>query len=127
MVQLVKNLPAMWETWVRSLGWEGPLEKGKAIHSNILAWRIPWTVYPWGREDKTEQLSLSSPSEWGFPGGSDGKEAEYNAGDMGSIPGSRDPMEKGMDTYSSILAWRIPWTEEPGKLQSMGLQIVRHG
>ena len=42
--QLVKNLPAIWETWVRSLGWEDPLEKGKATHSSILAWRIPWTV-----------------------------------------------------------------------------------
>ena len=44
VAQLVKNLLAMWETWVRSLGWEAPLEKGKATHSNILAWRIPWTV-----------------------------------------------------------------------------------
>ena len=44
VVQLVKNLPAMWKTWVRSLGWEDPLEKGKATHSSILAWRIPWTV-----------------------------------------------------------------------------------
>ena len=42
--QLVKNLPAMWETWVQSLGWEDPLEKGTATHSSILAWRIPWTV-----------------------------------------------------------------------------------
>ena len=45
MAQLVKNLPAMWDTWVRSLGWEDPLEKGKATHSSILAWRIPWTVH----------------------------------------------------------------------------------
>ena len=45
VVQLVKNLPSMRETWVRSLGWEAPLEKGKATHSSILAWRIPWTVY----------------------------------------------------------------------------------
>ena len=44
--QLVKNLPAMQETWVRSLGQEDLLKKGKAIHSNILAWRIPWTVQP---------------------------------------------------------------------------------
>ena len=44
MAQLVKNPPAMWETWVRSLGWEGPLEKGKATHSSILAWKIPWTI-----------------------------------------------------------------------------------
>ena len=41
VAQLVKNLPAMWETWVRSPGWEDPLEKGKATHSSILAWRIP--------------------------------------------------------------------------------------
>ena len=44
VAQLVKNLPAMWETWVRSLGWEDPLEKGKATHSTILAWRILWAV-----------------------------------------------------------------------------------
>ena len=44
VAQLVKNPPAMWETWVRSLGWEDPLEKGKATHSSILAWRIPWTI-----------------------------------------------------------------------------------
>ena len=42
--QLVKNPPAMQETWVRSLGWEDLLEKGKATHSSVLAWRIPWTV-----------------------------------------------------------------------------------
>ena len=40
VVQMVKNLPAMWETWVQYLGWEDPLEKGKATHSSILAWRI---------------------------------------------------------------------------------------
>ena len=44
VAQLVKNLPAKWETWVQTLGWEDPLEKGKATHSSILAWRIPWTV-----------------------------------------------------------------------------------
>ena len=44
MAQLVKNLSAMWETWVQSLGWEDPLEKGKATHSSILALRIPWTT-----------------------------------------------------------------------------------
>ena len=41
VAQLVKNPPAMWETWVRSLGWKDPLEKGKATHSGVLAWRIP--------------------------------------------------------------------------------------
>ena len=44
VVQLVKNPPAMQETWVQSLGWEDPLEKGKAPHSSIVAWKIPWTV-----------------------------------------------------------------------------------
>ena len=43
--QLVKNPPAMWETWVQSLGWEDPLEKGKATHSSVLAWTIPWNVW----------------------------------------------------------------------------------
>ena len=52
MTQLVKNLPAMWEIWVQSLGWEDPLEKGKATHSSSLSWRIPWIVYsPWGRKE----------------------------------------------------------------------------
>jgi len=43
LAQLVENSPAMWETWVWSLGWEDPLEKGRATHSSILAWRISWT------------------------------------------------------------------------------------
>ena len=46
MVQMVKNPSAIWETWVLSLGWEDPLEKGTAAHSSILAWRIPWTEEP---------------------------------------------------------------------------------
>ena len=50
VAQLVKNPPAMRETWVRSLGWEDPLEKGKATHSNILAWSIPWTVESMGSQ-----------------------------------------------------------------------------
>ena len=48
ITQLVKNLPAMQETWVWSPGWEDPLEKGKATHSSILAWRIPWAVLSMG-------------------------------------------------------------------------------
>ena len=50
VAQLVKNLPAVWETWVWSLGWEGPLEKGKATHSSILAWRIPSTIQSMGSQ-----------------------------------------------------------------------------
>ena len=48
VAQLVKNLPAVQETWVRPLGWEDPLEKGKATHSSSLAWRIPWTIQSMG-------------------------------------------------------------------------------
>ena len=60
------------------------------------------------------------------PGGSNGKEYACNAGDPGSIPGSEEPLEEGMTTDSSLVPWRIPWTEESGGLQSMGLQRVRH-
>ena len=48
MAQMVKRLSAMQETWVRSLGWEDPLEKEIVVHSNILVWRIPWTEEPGG-------------------------------------------------------------------------------
>ena len=48
MAQLVKNLPAMQETWIQSLGQEDPLEKGMATHASILAWEIPWTEEPGG-------------------------------------------------------------------------------
>ena len=64
VAQMVKNLPAMQETWIRSLGWEDPLEEGTATHSSILACRIPWTeslvgYSPWSHKelDMTEQLS----------------------------------------------------------------------
>ena len=59
-------------------------------------------------------------------GGSDGKESACNAGDPGSILGQEESLEKGMATHSSILAWRIPWTDEPGELQSMGSQRGGH-
>ena len=58
----------------------------------------------------------------GFPVGASGKESACNVGDSGSIPGWEDPLEKEMTTHSSILALRIPQTEEPGGLQSMGSQ-----
>ena len=60
------------------------------------------------------------------PGGSDGKASANNVGDLGSILGQEDLLEKEMASHSSILAWKIPWTEEPGRLQSMGSRRVRH-
>ena len=78
---------------------------------------------------KPNELSV----RWGFPSSSDSKKKKKkkkkslcNAGDQGSILGQEDSLEKGMATHSSILAWRIPWTEEPGELQSIGSQRVRH-
>ena len=62
----------------------------------------------------------------GFPGGSDSKESAFSAGDPGFILGQEDLLEKGMATHSSIFAWRIPCTEEPGILQSVGSQRGRH-
>ena len=59
-----------------------------------------------------------------FPGGSDGEASACSAGDLGSVLGWEDLLEKEMATHSSILAWEIPWMEEPGRLQSMGSQKV---
>ena len=61
-----------------------------------------------------------------FPGGSDGEESACNAEDWVQSLGWEDLLEKEMATHSSILAWRIPWTEEPGRLRSMGLQSIGH-
>ena len=87
----------------------------------------------WGDADKhsfTHLLALSFVhsfcqqifTEASFPGGSDGKESACSAGDLGSSLGREDSLEKGMAAHSSILAWRIPWTEEPGGLLSTGSQ-----
>ena len=96
---MVKNLPAMWEIWVWSMGWEDPLEEGRAIHSSILgaslvSQRVKYL--PAMRETRVQSL------------------------------GQEDPLEKEMATHSSPLAWRIPWTEEPGRLQSTVSQRLEH-
>ena len=77
--------------------------------------------FPWRRN------RLPIPVFLGFLGGSHGKESTRNVGDLGLIPGLywEDPLEKGKATHSSILAWRIPWTEEPGRLQSVEVPRVR--
>ena len=77
------------------------------------------------------QMTLASFSSFRYqlssfldsPVGLDGKASDYNAGDLGSIPGL---LEKEMAIHSNTLAWKIPWTEEPGRLQSMGSQRVGH-
>ena len=81
--------------------------------------------------DGSMAVPQSSPSSehlmplmMAFPGGSVGKETACNAGDLGLIPGLGRSPEEEMATHSSILAWKIPWTEEPGGLQPMGSQRV---
>ena len=60
VAQVVRNPPAMWEIWIQSLGWEDLLKKGKATHSSLLAWRIPWTVKSMeSQRDTTERLAFS--------------------------------------------------------------------
>ena len=75
-------------------------------------------------EGSTEFVGTSTSC--GFPGGSDRKASACNAGDPGLIPGLRKALEKEMATHSSILAWRIPWMEEPGRLLPTGSQKVGH-
>ena len=69
---------------------------------------------------------LLLPEEEGCPGGSDSKESARSVGDLGSMLDWEDPLEKEMATHSNILAWRIPWTEEPGGLPSVGSYRVGH-
>ena len=63
MAQRLKRLPPMWETWVRSLGWEDPLEKEMVTHSSILAWRIPWTEKP----GKLQSIGSQKVGHEGWP------------------------------------------------------------
>ena len=74
------------------------------------------------------ELSIEPlPLYMSLPGGSDDKESAHFVGDLGLIfPPGEDPLEESMATHSSILSWRIPWTEEPGRLQSKGVQRVGH-
>ena len=75
VAQLVKKPPAMWETWIRSLGWEDPWRREKATHSNILAWRIPWTVahqaslsMTFSRKEYWSELPCPPPGNFLNPG-----------------------------------------------------------
>ena len=104
MAQRLKRLPTMWQTWVRSLGQEDPLEKEMATHASILAWGIPRTEAP--------------RSSRGFPGSSAVKNPPSMQEMQVRFLGQEDPLEEGMATHFSILAW----TEDPGGLQSTGSQ-----
>ena len=75
---------------------------------------------------KTKEILRRSDYFRDFSGDSDGKTSIYNAGDQGSRPGLGRSLEKEMAIHSSAIAWKIPWTEETGRLQSMGSQRVGH-
>ena len=101
------------------------MEKEMASHSSILAWRISWTEEP-GRLQSTGSHRVGPNCSDFARTHSDGTGSACNARGSSSIPGSEGSLESGMATHSSILAWSSSWTEEPGGLQSMGLQRVRH-
>ena len=107
---------------VQSLGQEDPLEKGMATLSSILAWRTPWTMEP-------GKLQSNGLQRVGHSWMTNTTQTMKNLPAMQETwvwsLGWEDPLEQEMATHSSILAWRIPWTEEPSSLQSTGSQRVR--
>ena len=106
MAQRLKHLPAMRDTWVRSLGQEDPLENEMTTHSSILAWRIPWVEESGGLQSMGSQ-SRTRLSDFIFT-------FRFHT------------LEKEMATHSSVPAWRIPGTKEPDGLLSMGSHRVGH-
>ena len=113
---MVKNLPAMRETQVWSLGWEDPLEKGMATHSSILTWRIPWTEVAGGLQSMRSQRvgHVWAINTFTLRASLVVAQMLKNLPAMHEIQvwslGWEDSLEKGMDTHSNILAWRVPWT-----------------
>ena len=80
-------------------------------------------IYCFSTVGKKNDVEKNEGAHLGFPGGSDGKDTACNVEGLALIPGSGSyPLEKGMAAHSSILSWRIPWTEDPGGLSSMGSQ-----
>ena len=107
------------------LGWEDPLEKGKSTHSSVLAWRIPWTVYIVHGVAKSQTQLSEFHFHVYIRVGSDCKESRSPVQQTQVLSlGGEDPLEEELSTHSSILAWRIPWTEAPGGPQSTGSQRV---
>ena len=128
VAQMVKNPPAVWETWVPPQSW-------KITWTTIVASQREWSRNELRRNGEErdgheicQRGRICRGSCWlGFLSGSVGKESVHNAGDPadeGLIPGSGRSSKKEMATHSSVLAWEIPWTEEPGGLQAMGSQGV---
>ena len=113
-------------TGVRSLGWEDPLEKKMAAHSSTFAWKIPWTEEPGRLQSVGLQRVGHDWKTWTSLVAQTVKRLSTMQETWVPSLGREDPLEKEMAIYSSTIAWKIPWTEEPGRLQSMGSQRVRH-
>ena len=117
VAQMIKCLPTVRETWVRSLGWEDPLEKEMAIHSSTLAWKISWMEVPGKLQSVGSQRVghdwETSPdlSRWrASQGALVVKNLPANAGDIRDVclmPVQEYPLEESLATHSSALAWRI--------------------
>ena len=150
---MVKNLPEMQETWVQSLGWEDPLEKGMATHSSILALKIPWTEELGRLQSKGLQISghewvtntsvcahthrhthnallairemqIKTRMRWVSYHCTSVKMVIIKKKTNNKYWICREKGAKAMATHSSLLAWRIPGTGEPGGLPSMGSHRV---
>ena len=154
MAQTVKRLSTMQETRVRALGWEDPLDNEMSTYSSILAWRIPWTEEPGGlkfmgryESNMPEQLHFhfsfscigegnGNPLQYSYLENPMGGGAWWAAIHGAAKSGTRlsdftltfhfHAWDKEMATHSSVLAWRIPGTGEPGGLPSMGSHRVGH-
>ena len=126
---------AMQETRILFLGREVPLEKGMAIHSSILTWRIPWTEKPGGLQSVGSQKvghdwTTNIHTHIGLPRWLSGKESacqcrRYRRCGFDPWVG-KSPWRRKWQPIPVFLPGKIPWTEEPGRLQSMGLQRVGH-
>ena len=114
-------------------GQKDSMEEGKATYSCISAWRIPWTEEPSGLQSmgsqsqtQLKQFSTHVCKVWSSLVAQMAKCLPATQKTRVRSLGWEDPLEKEMATHSSTLAWKIPWTKEPGSLQSMASQRVRH-
>ena len=99
-----------------------PVGKGHVAYLIGIINCIVWGYSNNAKRKKIKYFWFITKADDVFPHSSVGKESACSAGDLRSIPGWEDPLEKEMATHSSTLAWRIPWIEEPDRLQSMGSQ-----
>ena len=122
----IENLPANAGNGGSNPGQEHPLEKEMAIHSNILAWEIPWIEEPGRLQAMGSQRVRHDLGTKDFSDGSDGKASAYNAGDPGSIPGLGRPSGEGNGSPLQYCCLKkVPWTEEPRRPQFTGSESIR--